>query len=102
MKKESLKFNDGWCFAIVNGRLAEIYFDKKYGIYGYCYVKKEDYTKKEQKMINSDIKKCQFTYRKGYYIDKKRGTKQKAPNIYKMFPEIRKYQNEAKRIYSKK
>ena len=23
-----IKFNDGWAFAIVNGRLAEIHFDK--------------------------------------------------------------------------
>lgn len=91
IKKESIKFNDGWCFAIVNGRLSEIHFDKKYGIYAHCYVKREEYNKREQKMIESDIKRYQFVYRKGYYIDKKRGIKQKAPDLYKVFPEIRKY-----------
>lgn len=91
MKKKSLKFNNGWCFAIVNGRLAEIYFDKKHGIYGHCYIKREEYDKREQKMIDSDIKKYKFVYRSGFYIDKKLGIKQKAANIYKVFPEIRKY-----------
>ena len=57
MKKEIRKFNSGWCFAVVNGRLAEIYFDKKYGIYGHCYVKRNEFNKKEQKIINLDIKK---------------------------------------------
>lgn len=93
MKKEIIKFNNGWCFAVVNGRLSEIYFDKKYGIYGHCYVKREEYTKKEQKMITADIKKYHFVYRKGYYIDKKRGIKRKVPNIYKVSPEIKKYKN---------
>jgi len=91
MDKKKVKFNDGWCFAIVNGRLAEIYFDKKYGIYGHCYVKKREYTKRERKMIDSDIKKYRFIYRKGYYINKKLGIKQKIPHIVKVFPEIRKY-----------
>ncbi len=67
-----MRFNTGWCFAKINGRLAEIYFNKKDGIFGYCYIKREEYTKREQKMIDSDIKKHQFIYRKGYYIDKKR------------------------------
>jgi len=44
-----------WCFAIVNNRLAEIYFEEKMDkpkIIGYCYVKKEEYkTKREQKWI---------------------------------------------------
>lgn len=94
--KRKPKFNSGWCFAIVNGRLAEIFFDKKYGIYEHCYVKREEYNKKEQRMIDSDIKKYQFVYRKGYYVDKMRGTKQKVPDIHKVFPEIRKYKNETK------
>ena len=75
MKEKTIKFNDSWCFAIVNGRLAEIYFKKKYGIYGHCYIKKREYNKTEQRMIDTDIKKCQFIFRKGYYFDKKRGTK---------------------------
>lgn len=82
---------DGWCFAIVNGRLAEIYFCKKYGIHGHCYVKKEEFSKREQKMIEDDTKKCGFAYRDGFYIDKINGIKQKKPPIEKVFPEIRKY-----------
>ena len=42
-------------------------------------------------MIDTDIKKYQFVFSKGYYIDKNKGTKQKAPSIYKIFPEIKKY-----------
>lgn len=91
MGKKKIRFNSGWCFAIVNGRLAEIYFDRKYGIYGHCYVKRKEYNKREQKMIDSDIKKCHFVYQKGYYIDKKRGIKQKAVNIRKIYPEVGKY-----------
>jgi len=78
MKKATVKFNDGWCFAIVNGRLTEIYFKKKYGIYAHCYVKREEFNKREQRMIDSDVKRCQFIYAKGCYIDKMRGIKQKA------------------------
>ena len=53
-------------------------------------------------MIDSDIEKYQFVYRKGYYFDKKRGIKHKIPDIHKIFPEIKKYKNEAKRICQKK
>lgn len=60
-----------WCFAIVNGKLAEIYFDQtKKGLknIGHCYVKKEDYkTKMEQKYIKEDTAKFRFVYRKGKY-----------------------------------
>lgn len=46
-----------WCFAIVNGKLAEIYFDEtKKGPknIGHCYVKKEEYKiKREPKYINA-------------------------------------------------
>ena len=102
MAKREIKFNNGWCFAVVNGRLAEIHFDKKYGIYGHCYIQREEYSKREQRMINSDIEKYQLIYRKKYHIDKKRGLKQKAPGIDRVFPEIKKYKNEAKRIPQKK
>ncbi|MEK7567610.1 MAG: hypothetical protein AAB513_01665 [Patescibacteria group bacterium] len=80
-KKEiKFKFNfDGWCFAIVNNRLAEVYFDnddknKKSNIWAHCYVKKSEYkTKREQKMILEDTKKCKFSYRNKKYkrVDKK-------------------------------
>ena len=60
-----------WCFAIMNNRLAEIYFEKKKGkpkIIGHCYIKKEDYkTKQEQKWIKEDTAKHRFIYRKGKY-----------------------------------
>jgi len=64
-----------WCFAMVNNRLAEIYFDKKKNgqikIDGHCYVKKEDFkTKKEQKWIKEDTARCRFSYRKRKYKKK--------------------------------
>ena len=83
---KSIEFNSGWCFVIVNGHLAEIFFGKQYGIYGHCYVKREEYSKGEQRMIDADIKKCQFTYQKGYYFDKIRKIKHKVPSRNKVFP----------------
>lgn len=64
----------GWCFAIVNDKLAEIYFDKtksrKLKIRGYCYVKRDEYkTTQEQKWIRADTAKVKLTYRKGKYYD---------------------------------
>ncbi len=61
-----------WCFAKINNRLAEVFFDEgKNGeplFYGHCYVKREEYkTKKEQKWIDKDIEKVQLAYRKGKY-----------------------------------
>jgi len=61
-----------WCFAIINNKLAEIYFDKnkkgKSKFFGHCCVKKEEFkTKAEQKAINEDIAKYRFVYRKGEY-----------------------------------
>jgi len=61
----------GWCFAIINNRLAEIYFDRKKEktkIFGHCYIRKEEYKiKQEQKWIKEDTAKFRFTYRKGKY-----------------------------------
>lgn len=85
--KNNIKFNDGWCFAIVNGRLSEIYFAKKFGIYAHCYIQRSKFSKREQKMIDADIKKCVFSYRKGYYYDKIKKLKYKVPSIKKVFPE---------------
>ncbi|MBU4331672.1 hypothetical protein KKD19_02460 [Patescibacteria group bacterium] len=61
-----------WCFAIINNRLAEIYFDRdKKGnpkFEGHCYVKRSEFkTKVEQKAIDEDITKYRFSYRKGEY-----------------------------------
>ena len=63
-----------WSFAIVNGKLAEVFFDRKKNgspvILGFCYVKKSEYkTKREHKMIAVDTKKYHITYRKKKYFD---------------------------------
>jgi len=59
-----------WQFAIVNGRLAEVFFsDRK--IAGFCYVKASEYkTKKEKQWISSDTKKLQLSYRNKLFRDK--------------------------------
>jgi len=62
----------GWQFAVVNGRLAEIYFDELKGnkrrLRGHCYVNKKEFkTKQEQKWIAKDIKHNRFSYRKKHY-----------------------------------
>ena len=73
MASKSIKFNNGWCFAIVNGKLAEIFFNEKKGIYGHCYVKKSEYkTKREQKMIEVDTGRYNFMYSNGVYKDMRR------------------------------
>ncbi len=62
-----------WSFAIVNGRLAEIFFEerKKKGrrtIWAHCYVQKTEYrTKKEQEMIEADTKRVRLSYRNKQY-----------------------------------
>lgn len=89
-KKDNTKFNDGWCFAIVNGRLAEIHFKKGLGIWAHGYVKRSEFSKREQKMIDVDIKKYVFSYQKGFYYDKIRKLKHKVPNINKIFPDLKK------------
>lgn len=62
-----------WCFAIINNKLAEIYFEKTKGkveIIGHCYVAKDRYkTKKEQKYIEKDTAKFQLLYRNKIYKD---------------------------------
>jgi len=61
-----------WCFAIVNGKLSEIYFNKnKKGemkFDGFCHVNKSDYkTKMEQRYITEDVARFKFTYRNNVY-----------------------------------
>lgn len=64
----------GWCFANVNGKLAEIFFEQgkdEISFYGHAYVKEEEYkTKKEKQWIKEDTAKHKFSYRKGRYKDK--------------------------------
>lgn len=43
-----------WSFAIINGKLAEIYFEKrkdKVKFLGHCYVKREEYDSQEEQKI---------------------------------------------------
>ena len=70
--KQKVQFNGGWCFALINNRLAEIFFDKEWGLYGYCYVKRDEYSKGEQRRINKDLQKHQFSYRNAMFYDKTR------------------------------
>lgn len=62
-----------WCFAIVNNRLAEIYFDEGGGggirkITNHCYVKKEEFkTKQEQRWIWEDTKRVRVVYKNKCY-----------------------------------
>lgn len=60
-----------WSFAIINGKLAEIYFEKNKGkikFLGHCYVKRSEYkTKYEIKAIKLGTKKVKLSYQKGKY-----------------------------------
>ena len=63
-----------WCFATVNGRFAEIFFDRKGKgrpiLLGHCYVKESEYkTAREKLWIREDIKKNRFTYRNRKYLN---------------------------------
>lgn len=61
-----------WCFAKVNNKLAEIYFNKKKNgknkIFAHCFVKRKDLkTKEEQKWIIEDTKKIKAIYKNKKY-----------------------------------
>lgn len=63
---------DGWCFATINGRLAEIFWWKGKGgkrhITSHAYVKRSEYkTKKELRWIDKESKAYRFSFRKGRY-----------------------------------
>lgn len=64
-----------WCFALVNNKLAEIYFEKKKSgpkFLGHAYVKLEEYkTKKERALIEVATMKFKFSYKSGKYETKK-------------------------------
>lgn len=61
-----------WCFAIVNNRLSEIFFEKsknKLNIIGHTYVKKSEYeTVGEKKWMDTETKKLRFLYKNKKYI----------------------------------
>ena len=63
----------GWCFALINGKLAEIFFDKKGKkilFEGHCFVEEEEYkTKQEKSWIKKDTSKYQFKYKSGEYTE---------------------------------
>jgi hypothetical protein len=61
-----------WCFATINNRLGEIYFEKKktgrIKFLGHCYIKKEDFKiKKQRNVLEEDIKKFKIIYRNKKY-----------------------------------
>ncbi|TSC86402.1 MAG: Uncharacterized protein G01um101416_675 [Microgenomates group bacterium Gr01-1014_16] len=60
-----------WSFAIINNKLAEVFFDKtRNGInfHNHCYVKKSEYTNKEElKQLEKDIQKVRLTYKNHQY-----------------------------------
>lgn len=61
-----------WSFATVSGRLAEVFFDKVPAgpvIWAHCYIQRAEYTKREQKMIDDDLRKNRLTYRNKMYYD---------------------------------
>lgn len=61
-----------WCFAVINDKLAEIYFERsgqEIKFLGHCYVKKAEYKdKSELRQIEKDIAKHRFVYKKNQYI----------------------------------
>src|SRR3989338_6539153 len=63
----------GWCFALINGRLAEIFFEKKGKkvlLKGHCFVKEEEYkTKQEKTWIKKDTNQYQFRHKGGKYTE---------------------------------
>lgn len=84
--------SDGWSFATVNGRFAEIYFAKGFGIWGHAYVNKFSFkTKKEKEHIKKDLKKYKFTYRNRFYFDQLNKLKIKVPDRKKIFPKSKNY-----------
>jgi hypothetical protein len=88
----------GWCFALVNSRLAEMYFDRVKNhqpeIWAHCYVKKEEFkTKTEQKQIAKDIEHLKIVHKnKKYYRKTDEGLKLIFPG---KLPESVKEANEA-------
>jgi hypothetical protein len=61
-----------WCFALVNKKNSEIYYDKKGKktcMMGYVNIDRNELNKREHKQINADIKKFQLSYKKGLYTD---------------------------------
>jgi hypothetical protein len=74
-KKAKRKERAFWQFALVNGRLAEVFFSNG-RILGYCLVDAAEYkTRKEKRWIAEDTRKLQLTYRGKEYRDRLSGKK---------------------------
>ncbi len=62
-----------WAFALVNNKLAELYFERRgktIRMGGYCHVERSEFiTRKELGEIDFDTKKYQLSYRNGRYRD---------------------------------
>ena len=63
-----------WCFATINGRLGEIYFEKtrigKTKFLGHCYIGEKELktkTKEELRWIDADTRKGRIVYRNKKY-----------------------------------
>lgn len=61
-----------WSFAIVNGKLAEIFYDKMRNgdrkIQGHCYVKASAYKiKQEKRWIEKETRRMRFSFRNKKY-----------------------------------
>ena len=64
-----------WCFATINNKLGEIYFDKvrrgnklRIVFKGHCYVKKSEFkTKEERRALDVDAAKFHISHRNGKY-----------------------------------
>jgi hypothetical protein len=60
-----------WCFAIINNRLAEVFFEKKkrkINFLGHYYIKEDEYKSlKEKKWIKEDTANTILVYRNKQY-----------------------------------
>ena len=60
-----------WSYALINGRLGEIYFDHKHGkiiFEGHCYLGKDErLTLREAAELQHDVARTQLTYYRHHY-----------------------------------
>lgn len=60
-----------WSFGLVNGKLAEVFFEKRRGEivpYAHAYVMESEYTtKREKRWIQEDTEKVKLTFLRGSY-----------------------------------
>ncbi len=79
--------NMNWCFAKINGRLAELFFEKNGNepkVIGHAYVSVTKYTaKRELKLVEKDTAHYQLSYRNKVYRDKIRNKVLQSSSLYK-------------------